>query len=476
MRIVGRKNYTEIIKLIDVSLLDDKIKKVKIYFDKITSKGTNWIEVDSDKVNQELVDLYFQSIDKEFSKLSKEIQSKINPKRNLKRQVPGYTRKVESLSIELVYLNRYLNLHNKAKTKRQIRLFLNALQRTIIEKKIRKTSPFANEINQLQKDLITLFDKYKTDEIAQVMISKRRQNKLRKVLGKQSEIPSVKLILEYLKLQGKQIPTSNARRLFNKIVRKERAGIINSKDKYKKQIGQILLNLKALIDDNPVGGQLLINTKPLNGISEILRDNAKGNHSLDGFDTIPERTIMNSMDIIKLNFKKLDFKGKWREFIGNPSKGFSAMIFAKPKMGKSYMSVEWAGYLANNHGTVLYVAKEEGIDETLQKKLREKAVMHPDLYVANYLPEDLSIYDFVFLDSITKLKLTPSDLAIMESNYPNISFISIFQVTKSGNFRGNNGFQHEVDVVIEIPEKGKAIQYGRFNQGGEMDIFDDIKE
>jgi hypothetical protein len=28
-----------------------------------------------------------------------------------------------------------------------------------------------------------------------------------------------------------------------------------------------------------------------------------------------------------------------------------------------------------------------------------------------------------------------------------------------------------VDVVIEVPEKGKAVQMGRFNQGGEMDIF-----
>jgi hypothetical protein len=29
-----------------------------------------------------------------------------------------------------------------------------------------------------------------------------------------------------------------------------------------------------------------------------------------------------------------------------------------------------------------------------------------------------------------------------------------------------------VDVVIEVPEKGKAIQMGRFNQGGEIDIFE----
>ena len=117
------------------------------------------------------------------------------------------------------------------------------------------------------------------------------------------------------------------------------------------------------------------------------------------------------------------------------------------------------------------LAKEEGIDETLQKKLREKAVMHPDLYVANYMPEDLSKYDFVFLDSITKLGLSDTDLELLKEKFPEISFIHIFQTTKLGNFRGGNGFQHDVDVVIEIPEKGKAVQFGRFNQGSEMNIF-----
>jgi hypothetical protein len=39
------------------------------------------------------------------------------------------------------------------------------------------------------------------------------------------------------------------------------------------------------------------------------------------------------------------------------------------------------------------------------------------------------------------------------------------------SFRGANTFQDDVDVVIEVPERGKAIQYGRFNQGGEIQIF-----
>ncbi|WP_111596175.1 hypothetical protein [Chitinophaga skermanii] len=60
----------------------------------------------------------------------------------------------------------------------------------------------------------------------------------------------------------------------------------------------------------------------------------------------------------------------------------------------------------------------------------------------------------------------------MKDQYPAKSFIYVFQSTKQGNFRGENSFQHDVDVVIEVPEKGTAVQMGRFNQGGQMNIFD----
>jgi hypothetical protein len=50
--------------------------------------------------------------------------------------------------------------------------------------------------------------------------------------------------------------------------------------------------------------------------------------------------------------------------------------------------------------------------------------------------------------------------------------VYVFQTTKGGSFRGSNHFQHDVDIVIEIPEKGYATQNGRFNQGGEMQIFE----
>ena len=148
------------------------------------------------------------------------------------------------------------------------------------------------------------------------------------------------------------------------------------------------------------------------------------------------------------------------------------MVFGKPKMGKSYLCVDFAGYLARNHGKVLYVAKEEGLDYTLQQKLNEKNVKHPNLFVASILPEDLSPYDFIFLDSVTKLGYAPEDLNRLKALNPAKSFVFIFQSTKDGKFRGANTFQHDVDIVIEVPKRGKAIQMGRFNQGGEIQIFD----
>jgi predicted ATP-dependent serine protease len=72
------------------------------------------------------------------------------------------------------------------------------------------------------------------------------------------------------------------------------------------------------------------------------------------------------------------------------------MMLGQPKIGKSYHCIDFAGYLARNHGRVLYVAKEEGLDMSLQKKFNEKHVAHPNLFVSSYLPQDLSGYDFIF--------------------------------------------------------------------------------
>ena len=456
--------YYSRVDQIDKQKLPDVLQKGYEYIDSVTKKGNDLSSYRNSDLVKKTIDVYLEKIEKY---IQEKTVKKPTPRktRSVIKKPTLNVKKVELLSDELKFIKRYVNLHNKAKTKRAVQLFISALQKAIVEKRIRKTSSHAKEILDIQDSLIKLLKKFKSSDIIQVTISASTLRKYNEILGKSEEYDSVKLIKEFIRIQGKPIDVKKAKSLHNKIARKINSNRITSKDKYWGKIQELLKILRVFVEQNHIGGELQVSSLTLKGFEKVTQNSTARNNK-------PVRNrIMSSTDIINLNFHKLGFKGKWLKLIGDPSKGFKAMIFGKPKMGKSYLAVDFAGYLARNHGTVLYVAREEGIDDTLQQKLKDKKVAHPDLYVSDYLPEYLNDYDFVFLDSVNKLGLAPEDLEELSRSFPNTSFINIFQTTKLGNFRGGNEFQHDVDVVIEVPEKGKAVQFGRFNQGGEVNIF-----
>lgn len=192
---------------------------------------------------------------------------------------------------------------------------------------------------------------------------------------------------------------------------------------------------------------------------------------LNGITRGGNPAVISSTDFANKEFKTIGFTGKWRALIGDPCPGFKAAVSGMPKMGKSFLCLEFAKYLASNHGKAIYITKEEFMSPTFQLKLKETDAANPNLDIAGEIPADLSAYQYIFIDSVTSLKLTPDDLKKLEVNNPGKSFIYVHQVTKAGKARGTNEFMHNVDIIIEVPERGKAIQYGRYNQGGEMDIF-----
>lgn len=162
-----------------------------------------------------------------------------------------------------------------------------------------------------------------------------------------------------------------------------------------------------------------------------------------------------------MQFETIELQGKYRELIGDPSVGFSAMVYGPPKSGKSTLCIDFARHLAEHHGKVLYVAIEEGFGYTLKEKFERLNAIHPNLVIAEKLPDELSPYQFVFIDSVSKGGLTTDDLTSLRKQYPKTSFIYIFHTTKEGKFRGKQEFAHDVDVIIEV-EQGKARANGRF--------------
>lgn len=485
-------NYYNKVKDIKINELPETLKEGHEFVGQATKNGNSWAKYHSQPEIKETIDLYLKQIDGYLSKkksakpVPKIKSASARPQKSTKkpikekkvktikktnRKVIEYTGKpVASVGEDVAMIRRCVNMHDKVKTKHQVLLYVNALERKIIERKIRKTSPYAAEIKFIQEWMVNLYNKM--GDTIKIVIKEDRLQKLREISGSEKVRLSVMYIKRYVGLHGKIVTKEKVKRLHNAIANAVNKGRILKNDPYFDKLQKIIKSLREFNCAVP-NQSLSIHQATLNGLKGVL--DGCGCHELNGLEEtnrVPPNTIMSSMDIVKLQFDKIGFMGKWLNLIGDPSPGFTAMIFGLPKMGKSYMAVEFAGYLARNHGTVLYVAKEEGIDDTLQKKLKEKDVAHPDLLGSNYLPDDLAPYDFIFLDSVTKLKLTPDDLEELKKRYPGKSFIYIFQTTKSGAFRGSNDFMHDVDVVIEVPEKGLAIQNGRFNQGGEMHIFE----
>lgn len=299
-----------------------------------------------------------------------------------------------NIAKECFFIDRFLALNGKVLYKNTFGIFIDELHKAMEDKKIRKTSPVAKEIMEIQRIAVDQFNKMHN--------------------------------ADYFEIKPALVKRLN--------------GIVAKWQSSHEDIDQAYVKSKKKV-------------RTLNGIGDR------------------NAAVMSSAQFANMQFSTIGLKDKWRDFIGDPSPGFTAMVFGMPKMGKSYLCVDFASYLAKNHGKVLYVSKEEFMSPTLALKIKEKQAATDNLDIAGTIPADLAPYGFVFLDSVTSLKLSPDDLKRLQAKYPKISFVYVFQVTKAGSARGTNEYMHNVDVVIEIPEKGKAVQFGRFNQGGTLDIF-----
>ncbi len=481
-------NYQDKTKHLDFSTLPEVIRKGHDFIKRVTDNGAHWDNYHNSETIKKTIDTYFEKLAtylsngnkqhtvKQFDKSKNEWVSK--EKKTAKAAIAkqpvtpatSTASLVERIPDELRFIRRYVNLDGKTKTREEILRFINSLQKSILEKKIRKTSFYAKEIRYIQDKLIEVYNGMKA-KIA-LMLTPDTKEKLLVIANGEKVLTSVNFIKRYIGINGREGMKEKARLLFSQINKAYSTGKINDSDPYIVEMHDIKKNLESFLAEKHIK-VLEIEKNTLSGLQGLL--NGCGCQHLNGFDgdegTTEQPTIMNSMEFANMQFRSLGFKGKWLELIGDPSSHFSLMVFGKPKFGKSYLCIEFAGYLARNHGKVLYIAKEEGLDKTLQDKLNDKDVKHPNLYVASSLPASLSFYDFIFLDSVNKLGMSPDDLTRLKAMYPDKSFVYVFQTTKEGKFRGANTFQHDVDAVIEVPEKGRAVQYGRFNQGGEISIF-----
>ena len=372
---------------------------------------------------------------------------------------------VEHIDIEVQFIKRYAAMHGKVKSQAQVLTLLHGLQKAIVERKIRKDSPYAKEIEMMQNQLITCYEKM--GDMAEIKIDSKNLKRYLEIAHSQEGMLSVVLLKAYIALNGKRDVKDKADRLFKRIKKSVDQGKITKSDKYADKLNEAYQTLKSYIDGDSV--MLNINKAQLNGLMGILGENLFGQKkSLNGHEE-DNGMIVSSGELLAMDFQTIGLQGKYRELIGDPSVGFTAMVYGLPKSGKSTMCLDFANYLASHHGKVLYCAIEEGFGYTLKEKIERLKAHHSNLYITDRVPENLNDFQFVFIDSVSKAGMDVNAIDQLRKMHPDTSFIFIYHTTKEGNFKGVNEHAHEVDVIIQV-DKGKATSTGRFNAGGSMEI------
>jgi deoxyadenosine/deoxycytidine kinase len=450
----------------------------------------NWAAYNSNENIKRVVDAFFQKLNEYLDKnpssvvaTSKSLPTKTvktAPKAATAKPTPA-TRKmppkkaavekeeydsedVELIDTDVQFIKRYAAMHGKVKSQAQILTLLHSLQKAIIERRIGKDSPYAKEIDMMQKQLISCYEKM--GDMAEIKIDSKNLKRYLEIAHSQEGMFSVALLKSYIALNGKRDVKDRSQRLFNRIKKAVEQGKITKSDKYADKLNEAYQTLKNYNDGD--SAMLNINKAQLNGLMGILGENLFQKKSLNGLDD-DNGMIVSSGELLAMDFQTIGLQGRYKELIGDPSVGFTAMVYGLPKSGKSTMCLDFANYLAAHHGKVLYCAIEEGFGYTLKEKIERLKAHHSNLYITDRVPENLNDFNFVFIDSVSKAGMDVNDIDSLRKMHPEVSFIFIYHTTKEGKFKGVNEHAHEVDVIVQV-EKGKATSTGRFNAGGSMEF------
>lgn len=197
----------------------------------------------------------------------KEITTTKIKSQKTKNVKPTAQNQVEALPDEIVIMKRYLAFHQKEKTRNQVMNLLDALQKSILKKKIRKTSPFASIVNDIQKRLIKGYTAMQNGKINSIEIKLDADfyNTVKTEVDKFEALTSVKLINRYINLDGEKQTKEKAQKLSKDI---DKFLSIHSSDPYLVNLREISTYLEQYIKSKH--SHLVVNDQALAGLPWVM--------------------------------------------------------------------------------------------------------------------------------------------------------------------------------------------------------------
>lgn len=191
--------------------------------------------------------------------------------------------------------------------------------------------------------------------------------------------------------------------------------------------------------------------------------------------------------LMSMEFDSLPINDEWSELMQHPASNMKIAIWGPPKNGKTAASLQMANYLTN-FGNVLYNFADQGFNKSTQDLWKESGLSEntkaepSDISKIDDLEKEIATgkYKFVFIDMISDYirteKIKPEEFKErFIKKYPNVSFILIFEVTKGGNFKGDQGWTHLVDAIMTV-EDFLIENRGRYGMGQRIIWEDGFKK
>ena len=179
---------------------------------------------------------------------------------------------VEHIDTDVQFIKRYAAMHGKVKSQAQILTLLHSLQKAIVERRIGKVSPYAEEVETMQQQLISCYEKM--GDMAEIKIDSKNLKRYLEIAHSQEGMLSVLLLKSYIALNGKRDVKDKVERLFRRIKKSVDQGKITKSDKYADKLNEAYQTLKSYIDGDSV--MLNINKAQLNGLMGLLGENLFG--------------------------------------------------------------------------------------------------------------------------------------------------------------------------------------------------------
>ncbi len=350
--------------------------------------------------------------------------------------------KVNSVDLQVSIIKSfYLMLNKKVEVKRILTLY-RKIEKSALEKTIRKTGKYAVLIEEISTALAKEYNSGKS-----------------KVIITTSE--KVKGILKEIAYSEKQRKTVS--------LLKRKANIVGKEDKEKAQKLLKAINKAKTPKNDPYYNKIQSAKKTLENYIDKDSDIEMSKSELRGLGSTE---LISSAQLDEIDFDIYNFSGKWAKVVGKPSNPFMMMVHGQAKGGKSSFALQFTRYLSKNiNQKVAYYSAEEGLNHTFVDKLKRFDAINDNLYISKNLPENLTGIDFLFIDSINYADIKIEQLQAIKDTNPELSIVYIMHETKGGTYKGGSEWEHFADIIVGVYAGTAKTERSRYNQYGEMKVF-----